>query len=247
MTRLMVMSDLHLEFHPDRGAAFVAALDPADVDVLILAGDIASGTCIGDALACICARFSSAQVLYVHGNHEYYGLAPSQLAELTRHAVSANPNLVWLNGDTVAIGGRRYLGHTLWFPDTPQARRHKRQLGDFAMIRRFEPWVYEQNAQAQAFLRAETRPGDIVITHHLPSPRSTHPKYAGDPLNAYFVCDLDDVIERSQPALWIHGHTHESMDYQAGHTRVTCNPYGYFSFEVNPSFNRRLVIDLPPE
>ena len=35
------------------------------------------------------------------------------------------------------------------------------------------------------------------------------------------------LIEERQPALWVHGHTHDSCDYRVGNTRVICNPRGY--------------------
>ena len=39
--KIQLLSDLHIEFHQDRGAAWIDTLDSTDVDVLILAGDIA--------------------------------------------------------------------------------------------------------------------------------------------------------------------------------------------------------------
>lgn len=70
-----------------------------------------------------------------------------------------------------------------------------------------------------------------------------HPKYKGSPLNRYFVGAAEQVFE-NRPALWIHGHTHESMDYLHGTTRVLCNPFGYMDYEVNPHFNPALVVDV---
>ena len=46
---------------------------------------------------------------------------------------------------------------------------------------------------------------------------------------------FDQKLEH-QPRLWIHGHTHESFDYQIGKTRVVCNPRGYASIEENHCF-----------
>ncbi|WP_215884515.1 hypothetical protein [Acidithiobacillus sulfurivorans] len=34
-------------------------------------------------------------------------------------------------------------------------------------------------------------------------------------------------IQRWQPAIWIHGHVHDRMNYRIGKTRVLCNPWGY--------------------
>ena len=52
------------------------------------------------------------------------------------------------------------------------------------------------------------------------------------------------MIEIKQPSLWLHGHTHESFDYNIKNTRVVCNPRGYInSPDLNKSFNKDLIID----
>ena len=32
------------------------------------------------------------------------------------------------------------------------------------------------------------------------------------------------------PVLWVHGHTHNSFDYQVGNCRVVCNPRVYVAW-----------------
>jgi hypothetical protein len=53
------------------------------------------------------------------------------------------------------------------------------------------------------------------------------------------------VIADARPALWVHGHTHDSLDYRIGDTRIICNPFGYLHHEENPKFQRDLVVDMP--
>ena len=66
------------------------------------------------------------------------------------------------------------------------------------------------------------------------------------PINACFVSDLADRIARWQPALWLHGHTHDSFDYRLGATRVVCNPRGYAPGGVveNACFDPQLVLEV---
>ena len=113
--RILVMSDLHVEFHSDAGASFVESLDPSGVDVVVLAGDIAVSTEIPAALGLLCRHFRPAQVLYVHGNHEFYASSVSGVQELTREVARRHRNLRWLETRTVKLQGRRFLGATLWF------------------------------------------------------------------------------------------------------------------------------------
>ena len=81
-----------------------------------------------------------------------------------------------------------------------------------------------------------------MITHHAAHWNSIDPFYANDPLTAAFVSDMSKLIETYQPALWIHGHVHNSSDYFVGNTRIVCNPHGYGSENVN--FDGSLVIEI---
>jgi hypothetical protein len=83
----------------------------------------------------------------------------------------------------------------------------------------------------------------VVATHHCPSLHSVPDRFRGDPMSPAFSSDLEALILRHQPDLWIHGHTYDSFDYQVGRTRVICNPAGY-SYEYNPQFKWGLVVDL---
>ena len=49
------------------------------------------------------------------------------------------------------------------------------------------------------------------------------------------------------PSLWIHGHIHESFDYDVGNCRVLCNPRGYLQYGHGLEYQRYnpgLVVDL---
>jgi hypothetical protein len=83
----------------------------------------------------------------------------------------------------------------------------------------------------------------VVVTHHLPHRQSIHPKYAGTRFNPCFASDLDHLV-RAPVVLWVHGHTHESLDYVVNGTRVVCNPRGYFPSDPNPSFDPLGMVEL---
>ncbi|HVJ18930.1 MAG TPA: metallophosphoesterase [Polyangiaceae bacterium] len=242
--RIQLLSDLHFEFQRDGGRAFVDALDPRGVDVLVLAGDIAVATGIPAALALLCSRYRHASVVYVHGNHEFYSSDRETVHELTGQAQRENANLVWLDVGVAEILGQRFIGAPLWFPRHPDERRLKVGLSDFAQIRGLDSWVYLENTRSVAFLEQHLGPRDIVVSHHLPSQRSVAPRYVGHPLNPFFVCDLEPLILERQPRLWLHGHTHSSVRTELGETRLLCNPFGYAGIELNPEFLAGLVVDV---
>ena len=242
--RLQLLSDVHVEFHADQGADFVRSLEPAGVDVLVLAGDIAVGAGIVSALRLFCEHYRDAAVVYVHGNHEYYGTDRESVVGFTREASAANRNLVWLDSETAEIGGQRFVGGPLWFERRPDAAQFKRSMADFGQIAGFESWVYDENGRMRRLLAAELRETDVVVTHHLPTQRSVPPRFSSSPLNAFFVCDVEELIEERRPRLWMHGHTHTSVDTRIGPTRILCNPFGYAGWELNAGFVDGMFVDL---
>ena len=98
--KLHILSDIHLEFAPFE-------VPETDADVVVLSGDIGKGFQEIE-LANRCGK----PVVYVAGNHEYYGGAMPKLTEKMRDV--AGPNVALLENDEVTIGGVRFLGATLW-------------------------------------------------------------------------------------------------------------------------------------
>src|SRR5579872_3193567 len=229
--KLQILSDLHLEHHRDYGEMLIASLDLSRVDLVLLAGDIVgfgahSLTALGK-MRSLCAK-AAGTVLYIPGNHEYYGTSPPFVDQNLLLLEREIENLqVLRSGVIFEQEGRHFLGDTLWFPDDPLNPVYAPGLNDFALIQGFIPWVYERYAACRAFLDQELRQGDIVLTHHLPSLSLIAPQFAGSPLNRFFAADLTDLILERKPALWVCGHTHSSIDTSIGETRILCNPYGY--------------------
>jgi Icc-related predicted phosphoesterase len=246
--RLRILSDIHLEFTP---------YTPPEVeaDVVILAGDIGTGV---QGVRWARERFGDARVLYVPGNHEYYGEAFPQLIDEMRKEAEGSRVMV-LNDDDLEIDGVRFLGSTLWtdfdlYGNIASAEAlAAAQLEDYRRIRlsprlrRLRPSdTIHAHTVSRRWLerRIAEKPGrTVVITHHAPSTRSIDPRYIGHHYNPAFVSNLDEMITRSGAMLWIHGHIHTSFDYRLGSTRVLCNPRGYPD-EPDTGFNPKLLIDL---
>jgi predicted phosphodiesterase len=249
--KLNVLSDLHLS----RGALPIPA---NDADVVVLAGDIAR-----PREAVSWASGFAKPVLYVPGNHEFYGGSiAGTVAELKR--LSAGTGIRVLDNDEALIDGVRFLGTTLWTDFMLLGEGEKRQaamqeaqrfMRDFSSIRVGEV-LFTPEASAALFTQhaawlesrlAERHCGStVVITHHAPSPQSIHPRFAGSLLNACFVSDAERLIDGSRARLWIHGHTHDSFDYVVNGTRVLCNARGYAKNDVNenPFFDANLIAEV---
>jgi len=249
--KIRVLSDLHLEF-------FDWVPPHVESDVVVLAGDIHSGV-LGVEWAR--RQFPSTPVIYVPGNHEFYGgrlqdMLPALRSEARRFGVHL------LDGDELVLEGARFLGATLWtdFALYGSARATidraladaNHFMNDFRMIRHggglFRPEHARDIHLGQVNWLAETlaKPFDgltVVATHYLPHRQSIHPKYEQDQLNPCFASDLDHLV-RAPVGLWIHGHTHESCDYVVNGTRVVCNPRGYLPMEPNRAFDSTWVVEL---
>lgn len=247
--RIQVMSDLHMEFGWGRGDDFMNHLEPDGIDVLILAGDICVSRNMVDVIGAFCRLYKDSTVIWIHGNHEYYQSDRDTVCRLSKQCEKENLNLRWLDNTAVEVNGQRFLGGTMWFEDTPENKYYKHSLNDFHLIRDFEKWVYVENTKTKKFIESECRPGDIVITHHLPADESVASMYRGDKLNRFYLCDVRHLMVKNAPKLWIHGHTHDSCRYKVtceggSECEVICNPRGYWRHQLNHNFVRDLIVDV---
>jgi predicted phosphodiesterase len=225
---VQLLSDIHLEFFRSTALAWIQALDSEGVDILVLAGDICTEDMLQPCLAAFCDKYS--QVVFVAGNHEYYGSSPMLVTEKLAGLEAVLDNFTWLNCNVREVMGLTFVGGTLWFPkvtDPSLYLRGRMQMNDFRVIQDFEPWVYEENRRCEAILHAAAGKADIVVTHHIPSGSCIAPRYRGSYLNHFFCRDLTRLIEEAQPKAWLFGHTHDRMWTYVKDTKLICNPKGY--------------------
>jgi predicted phosphodiesterase len=260
--KIQIASDLHLELLEDRFPNY-RIVEPTDADVLVIAGDIHRST---RAIA----AFDDwpMPVVYVHGNHEAYHEQYFDLVDNLRAATSGG-NVHYLEQDEIILNGVRFLGCCLWTDyllDPAQQRaamtEAERTMYDHRRIRTARGRFTAEDAlhihqETRAWLETKLDQPfggpTVVVTHHGPHPGSVHPRYAGLLLNAAFVSDLPSLVEKAD--LWIHGHVHDSFDYQVAGTRVIANPRGYalnrkaaetpegLDWE-NKMFDARLVVEV---
>lgn len=236
--------------------------------VLILAGDIwkfSRPESYINFFKYIENRFRA--IIYVHGNHEFYHSSINGGdAEFIKY-IQQIPNFHYLQGQRVHIDNVIFIGTTLWtdFYKNDQLAKWtaERNLNDYPLIewddtRVISPEdIYEIHqkelvALTKCLETAEYFDGTrtVVVTHHGCSYKSIHPKYENSGLMNYaFTSDLDDLIQKYQPDFWIHGHTHESFDYNIGKTNVIVNPVGYKngwrdSGYENVNYNSKLTIQV---
>lgn len=245
--KLRVVSDLHFEFHRDGGWGLAQEISEGQpFDVLVVAGDLCDGRGLEDSLEFLAERIQR-PIVYVLGNHELYLSSPTKAFEVARKLEAKIPHLHVLERQAIEIEGQRFVGATLWYPH-PVELSTDRGMGDFNYIEGFAEWVHPEAVASAAYLEKEILPGDVVVTHFLPHLDSILPLYRQSKINGYFVHNVGGLVEKKGAKLWIHGHTHGTLDYHVGSTRVVCNPHGYvgtiMAGEPNRNFNPHLNLQV---
>jgi predicted phosphodiesterase len=255
--KILLLSDLHREislWNPT----------PLDVDLVILAGDI-SAKLFGVTWALQAFKNSDGsrpQVVYVAGNHEFYHAHLGLLGEMLA-LCKADTHMHVLEQGQVTLSDVRVLGCTLWsnfalygadrvagVMDTAA-----REINDFQLIQNipgklFTPEdsvrLYEQSAAWLDQALAEPFAGKtVVVTHFAPHRRCVASRYEGSDLSAYFVNDLEWLMEKYPIDLWCYGHTHTNADFVAANgCRVISNQRGYPSETDQMKFRQDFMIEI---
>ncbi len=265
--RLRIVSDIHSEFwdfSPSNEGKIKRIMDrilpPLEHDketTLVMAGDLGSMHKPHMLYACIkelAGRFRTVQ--YICGNHEFYGGSLRETPVEIAGMCADFPNVNFGNGQLAGIAGPNIWKCTLWTDydgENPRsmaiAHMHMNDYRHIAGWRdpkmpTFPDEVLEIHKKHRGILEKGLEQGDIVITHHLPSPSSIDAAYIGSAVNGAYCSNLEHLIRTRKPRLWIHGHTHVAKDYKIGDTRVVCNPYGYADQHVTNGYNPTLVVEL---
>jgi Icc-related predicted phosphoesterase len=271
--KLRLVSDLHLEalgVHPPPRLEYLGE------DVLVLAGDIISSALITGPsydrfVEWLYALTQYRDVIYIPGNHEYYGSDPyltdkwmTELAAEAHVGLYVPPPAKEKPQGGIGVyrctkGPQEYaiFYGTLWS-----------EIGTSPDLRsRIADYTYIHNGGGEVITPDDTRDTHrksvrklvellakepestrkIVATHHAPSKRSVSARYTHNPLNSAYYTNLEAVMTEYRVALWVHGHMHNSSDYAVDGSRVVCNPAGYpdsAGQPSNPEFDSQCIINI---
>ncbi len=259
MATIQVLSDLHIEFQ---------ALQPthADADVVVLAGDIHSG---GRTIEWVKQAFPERPVVLVLGNHDYWDHTDINGVLDKAREETAGTHIHLLENDAITLAGIRFLGCTLWTDYRLSGNQPLAMLDAQLVINDFKrikgpgdedliPAEIEyRHQESRAWLQRELETGHdgpvVVVTHHAPSLLSIPERYRAR-TDSHKMAAYASSMERfcGTAALWIHGHIHESVDYDMAGTRIVSNPRGYGPKALNQDFNPEFCVQVshqphPPE
>lgn len=262
---IQYVSDIHLEFHDKQNKGQIQPdmfVKPA-APYLALVGDIGIPELESyKVFLGWCSRHWK-EVFLVAGNHEYYNhRCPvksdmQSKCELIRKICQGLPNVHFLNRESYYLPefNLRILGCTLWsaIPDC-LFEKAITYMNDSRQILKekdvpFTPWLFsELHEKETQWLNQEihkcelTNEKCLVLTHYLPSFALIHDKYKGNPMNACFASDCDDLF-RPPVVGWICGHTHTGMKVYIHGIPCVINPVGYPS-ETVETRDRQAILTL---
>lgn len=219
--------------------------------MVVAAGDVlANGRGIVSPVAWLAQQFPNHPVIFVPGNHDFEGVRRGEALERwRRHAEGTQVHVLY--NEAVTLDGVEFLGTPLWTNFKLFGREYqeelqklaKHQICDFSnnyddQGRPWSPeWMTQEHETCRAWLLSRLSPSpdpsrpQVVVTHFAPHPGSAHPRWSQgrkpeeSRLQAYWVNDCRALVRRA--TFWIHGHTHDSFDYEAEGCRIGCNPRGY--------------------
>jgi len=249
------MSDLHLEF---------AKMPVPDVagDVLVLAGDIHVGA---NAIPWIeqCA-LAFKDVIYILGNHEYYGQDMWKLPGKIQDSINGKGglfdplhNVHFLNNDSIVINGVKFIGSTLWSDGNPMLQY---KMNDFSKINYkytgshgalYGKLSVEEAANIHQISKQliknaiDPKLKNVVITHHAPSFEMINMiKYGDSFTNTGFATEILGEFDPKHISVWISGHTHWATSKVINGIPSVSNCRGYVPYEPVENFNPCATVEI---
>lgn len=256
--KVKVMSDLHIE-----NCCAYQVYPVGEGDVLILAGDILNAKHFKTDgykkevymnFLNTCSN-NYKKVIYVMGNHEYYGYNYESTVRVLKNNLPSNISL--LENEIVHYEGWNFVGFTFWTnfrnEDPLQMFDAQRMMNDYKVIRigsnyrKLNPSdTLAFNKNSFKFLQNALKlvEGDLfIISHHAPSSNSIPEFYKDSDVNGAYCNELDNFIaDNPKIKYWAHGHCHQFFDYVIEQCRVICNPYGYPGQSTGFSEELELII-----
>lgn len=247
-------SDLHLEMT-------AVNFDFPEADVLLLAGDICivydlresfCGTLTGqryrEFFKTVSKKYKN--VIYTPGNHDHWGTAYFDIVNIFYMfcAEEGINNITFNYKGVLEVDDVRFVYATLWTDfnnKNPLCMEYARSYmndyqyievrdGSFRQLTPDDVYTVHRNHRDHIAQYAQNHPKVVVMTHHAPNMMSLYDSTARSAV-LYACKDMDDIIlDNPQIKYYIHGHTHEEVDYLIGTTRVMTNCRGYYlnDFEV---------------
>lgn len=247
--KIQYISDLHLEFQPEIMEQFEIS---KEADILVFAGDIV--TMPKDLelfFAIIRNKNEYIPILYIPGNHEYYGhiisFADTEYEDICdKYGVDYFNNTYDVYKDTLFIGSTLYSD----LSGPLDALNVSLGLNDFRIVYKYgrtqitaEDWQQIFNNSVSLIelgLRVANVKKKVVITHFSPSINAAEKFSQRTAISAGFRSDLSYLFHDYEIDCWIYGHTHNPVDLNLNGCQLVSNQLGY-PYETDLSLKIKIV------
>lgn len=191
------------------------------------------------------------------GNHDYWLGENMEYWDNYYNSIN-NDNIQILDNKTVVIDDTVLIFSTLWSDfdnkNPISMIAAESASNDFRKIRIGDRKInstdlYLLYLKSREFITKELEKNSgkkcVVITHFPPS-ILCNVSFSITPLSYYFVGNMEDVIKKYKPVLWLSGHMHNFFDNYIHDTRVVINPAGNIKNNIpqNKDFQYDLVLDI---
>lgn len=267
--KIAFCGDLHLEFGgmnfelPDADVLLLAG-DICVIDDLKNTDSRKYNDCV-EFFKAVSVKYK--HVLWTHGNHELYGGIMGTLStDIVRKFLY---DLDITNIEYIVCGSRviddvLFIAATMWtdFNKGNPSIMSVAQYGmnDYRRIMIVDKSldsgvryitaadILDVNSEHTSYINNNlkyTFDKVVVMTHHAPNVKSAGASRPSELDYAYCCSNLDDMImDNPQIKYWIHGHTHNRVDYMIGSTNVLSNCRGYIGYERDASTFEIKVIEI---
>ena len=222
-------------------------------NILILAGDISHYTV---QVLQVCKELNNMgiKVIIISGNHEFYNISVKQERRYINLFDKVNelkmylkdlPDTYFLDGECVEIEGVKFGGAMGWYDGsyyykmnqgmyTEDILTHwKSYLNDFHRIPGLKDFRDLFKIEIEKIKNALAQKPDIMISHMCPVSEAiaVQDKFKFDKGSGYYMFDglhlVDDLHCSNPPKYWVHGHMHDSKEFEIYKTKFIRNPLGY--------------------
>ena len=236
------LSDLHFEQTANRAYLKKNPIRPV-ADTLLIGGDLMPLNSLGQFSEFIDFLSSNWKtVIWVPGNHEFYG---SDLAQFIAPRIDKiRDNIILCHRSTIELNGINISGCTLW---SEIGKNHETaitsSLQDFNAIKwkgkklSVENYNLMHKKDIDFLSNSSVTNSSVIISHHVPTLKNYPSKYDGSNLNQAFVSENNLLIEKSNAAYWIYGHHHvNTRSFMLNKTMVLTNQLGYVQLNEHNKF-----------
>ena len=243
IVRINYFSDVHLEFGDQ-------TIPETDADIIVAAGDIGVFMQGVEWLKAI-----GKPVIYVAGNHEFYGKEYYSVLTSLREACRGT-QIRFLEKEQIVFQGLRFLGCTLWadlyLEGEEKALAVGQSLNDFRKVS-YDSEAFNQQHFTALHLASRTwleeelaKPFEgktVVVTHHAPTEWSWIE--TPNALKKMAYCnDLKPLFHEYEISVWFHGHVHNLGDYRIADARILSNTRGYVGRKPVAGFDINKVVEI---